>query len=166
MWTISTFIICIGEEKQSFQVTVYKDFELEFLAVPTQRHPRADREGACGIREVQFFVVSLLAGFLIFFLDRAGKIKHIGLRSARLPPSDVHMQCIPSLQCKLNTRLYTLDIEFPEIELLKTCRELGIKIVAYSPLGRGILTGQIVSVQVSKLVRRLKYTYTFQDFGG
>jgi len=40
---------------------------------------------------------------------------------------------------------FTLDIEFPEIELLKTCRELGIKIVAYSPLGRGILTGQITS---------------------
>lgn len=36
---------------------------------------------------------------------------------------------------------FTTDIESPEIALLKTCRELGVTIVAYSPLGRGMLTG-------------------------
>lgn len=36
----------------------------------------------------------------------------------------------------------TMDIEDPKIGLLKTCRELGVAIVAYSPLGRGMLTGQ------------------------
>ena len=36
---------------------------------------------------------------------------------------------------------FTTDIESPEIALLKTCRELGVAIVAYSPLGRGMLTG-------------------------
>ncbi len=30
-----------------------------------------------------------------------------------------------------------------EIDIIPTCRELGIKIVAYSPLGRGLLTGAI-----------------------
>ncbi|KAJ7636646.1 NADP-dependent oxidoreductase domain-containing protein [Roridomyces roridus] len=37
---------------------------------------------------------------------------------------------------------FTLDIEDPEIGLLTTARELGVKIIAYSPLGRGLLTGQ------------------------
>jgi aryl-alcohol dehydrogenase-like predicted oxidoreductase len=39
-----------------------------------------------------------------------------------------------------------MDIEKPEVGLLKTCRDLGIATVAYSPLGRGMLTGQIKSV--------------------
>jgi aryl-alcohol dehydrogenase-like predicted oxidoreductase len=39
--------------------------------------------------------------------------------------------------------LFTLDIESSEI--LKTCRELGVTIVAYSPIGRGILAGQFRS---------------------
>ena len=38
-----------------------------------------------------------------------------------------------------------MDIERPEMGLLKTCRELGIATVAYSPLGRGMLTGQYKS---------------------
>ena len=36
---------------------------------------------------------------------------------------------------------FTTDIESPEIALLKTCRELGVATIAYSPLGRGMLTG-------------------------
>ena len=34
-----------------------------------------------------------------------------------------------------------MDIEDPQINILNTCRELGIAIVAYSPLGRGFVTG-------------------------
>jgi aryl-alcohol dehydrogenase-like predicted oxidoreductase len=40
---------------------------------------------------------------------------------------------------------FSLDIESPQIDLLKTCRELGVAVVAYSPLGRGFLTGSIRS---------------------
>jgi len=39
-----------------------------------------------------------------------------------------------------------MDIEQPGVDLLKTCRELGIAVVAYCPLGRGMLTGQYTSV--------------------
>jgi aryl-alcohol dehydrogenase-like predicted oxidoreductase len=39
---------------------------------------------------------------------------------------------------------FSLDIEDPKIDLLRTARELGVTIVAYSPLGRGILTGNLV----------------------
>ena len=38
---------------------------------------------------------------------------------------------------------YSLWSRDPEDEILPTCRELGIGFVAYSPLGRGFLTGQI-----------------------
>lgn len=38
-----------------------------------------------------------------------------------------------------------MDIEYPEIDLLRTCQELGTAVVAYSPLGRGFLTGAIKS---------------------
>ncbi len=38
---------------------------------------------------------------------------------------------------------YSLWTRDPEEEVLATCRELGIGFVAYSPLGRGFLTGQI-----------------------
>lgn len=41
--------------------------------------------------------------------------------------------------------LFTLDIESPASEVLKTCRELGVAIVAFSPIGRGVLTGQFQS---------------------
>ncbi|OKP11108.1 Aldo-keto reductase yakc [NADP(+)] [Penicillium subrubescens] len=38
---------------------------------------------------------------------------------------------------------FATDIEWPTIDLLNTCRELGIAVVAYSPIGRGVLSGQI-----------------------
>lgn len=37
---------------------------------------------------------------------------------------------------------FFLDIEDPKVNLLTACRELGVAVVAYSPLGRGILTGR------------------------
>lgn len=40
---------------------------------------------------------------------------------------------------------FSMDIEDPQIDLLRTCRELGVAVVAYSPLGRGFLTGTIKS---------------------
>ncbi|KAF7361346.1 Aldo-keto reductase [Mycena sanguinolenta] len=40
---------------------------------------------------------------------------------------------------------FVLDIEDPKVPLLETARELGVTIVAYSPLGRGLLTGRYKS---------------------
>ena len=40
---------------------------------------------------------------------------------------------------------FSMEIEHEDIGLLKTCRELGIAIVCFSPLGRGMLAGQIKS---------------------
>jgi aryl-alcohol dehydrogenase-like predicted oxidoreductase len=69
-----------------------------------------------------------------------GKIRFIGLSEAGPQTlrraSKIH--AITALQSEFS--LWTRD---PEERILPTCRELGIGFVAYSPLGRGFLTGQI-----------------------
>jgi aryl-alcohol dehydrogenase-like predicted oxidoreductase len=49
---------------------------------------------------------------------------------------------IAALQVEYNP--FYLAIESDKTEILKTCRELGITIVAYSPLARGMITGRYV----------------------
>ena len=68
-----------------------------------------------------------------------GKIRHIGLSEAA-PETlrrSVKVHPITALQTE-----YSLWSRDPENQILATCRELGIGFVAYSPLGRGFLTGQ------------------------
>jgi aryl-alcohol dehydrogenase-like predicted oxidoreductase len=50
---------------------------------------------------------------------------------------------IAALQIEYNP--FCLEIESSKTDLLRTCRELGVAIVAYAPIGRGLLTGQIKS---------------------
>jgi aryl-alcohol dehydrogenase-like predicted oxidoreductase len=75
-------------------------------------------------------------------LVEEGKVRFLGMseaapitlrRAARVHP-------ITALQSE-----YSLWSRDPEDEILPLCRELGIAFVAYSPLGRGFLTGQITS---------------------
>jgi len=72
-------------------------------------------------------------------LVRDGKIRHIGLSEAspQTLRRAVKVHPIAALQTE-----YSLWSREPEDELLATCRDLGIGFVAYSPLGRGFLTGQ------------------------
>jgi len=72
-------------------------------------------------------------------LVKEGKIRHIGLSeaSANTLRRAVKVHPIAALQTEYS--LWTRD---PEHEILATCRELSIGFVAYSPLGRGFLTGQ------------------------
>jgi aryl-alcohol dehydrogenase-like predicted oxidoreductase len=72
-------------------------------------------------------------------LVQEGKIRHIGLSEAspQTLRRAVKIHPITALQTE-----YSLWSREPEDELLATCRELGIGFVAYSPLGRGFLTGQ------------------------
>jgi aryl-alcohol dehydrogenase-like predicted oxidoreductase len=72
-------------------------------------------------------------------LVRAGKIRHIGLSEAG-PATIRRAQAVhPIAALQTEYSLWTRD---PEDEVLSTTRELGIAFVAYSPLGRGFLTGQ------------------------
>ncbi len=73
-------------------------------------------------------------------LVQAGKVRQIGLSEAE--PDIIRkahaVHPISALQSE-----YSLWSREPENEILTTTRELGISFVAYSPLGRGFLTGQI-----------------------
>ncbi|MGO9613082.1 MAG: aldo/keto reductase [Dissulfurispiraceae bacterium] len=71
-------------------------------------------------------------------LVKEGKIRYVGLSEAASATlrraASVHS--IAMLQTE-----YSLWTREPETDVLQTCRELGISLVAYSPLGRGFLTG-------------------------
>jgi aryl-alcohol dehydrogenase-like predicted oxidoreductase len=73
-------------------------------------------------------------------LVKEGKVRHIGLSEVRAETlrraAKVHP--ITALQSE-----YSLWTREPEDGVLDACRDLGIGFVAYSPLGRGFLTGQI-----------------------
>lgn len=77
-------------------------------------------------------------------LVRAGKVRYLGMSEAAATTlrqaHDVHP--ISALQTEYS--LWTRD---PEDEILPTVRELGIGFVAYSPLGRGFLTGRFQKLE-------------------
>lgn len=73
-------------------------------------------------------------------LVRAGKVRFLGLSEAG--PQTIRRAHAVHPITALQTE-YSLWSRDPEDEVLPTCRELGIGFVAYSPLGRGFLTGQI-----------------------
>jgi aryl-alcohol dehydrogenase-like predicted oxidoreductase len=73
-------------------------------------------------------------------LVQAGKVRHLGLSEAG--PATLRRAAKVHPIAALQTE-YSLWSRDPEDEILATCRELGIGFVAYSPLGRGFLTGQI-----------------------
>jgi aryl-alcohol dehydrogenase-like predicted oxidoreductase len=75
-------------------------------------------------------------------LVAAGKVRFLGLSEAS--PATLRrahaVHPIAALQTEYS--LWTRDVE---AEILPTCRELGVTLVAYSPLGRGFLTGKFAS---------------------
>src|SRR5579871_1978908 len=72
-------------------------------------------------------------------LIKAGKIKYIGLSEAG--PATIRRASAVHSIAALQTE-YSLWTRDPENEVLPTTRKLGIAFVAYSPLGRGFLTGR------------------------
>ena len=79
-------------------------------------------------------------------LKAEGKIGAIGLSEVSAATLRRAHKVHPIAAVQVEYSPFALDIESPEIDILETCRELGIAIVAYSPLGRGFLTGQLKSV--------------------
>src|SRR6266550_5004603 len=75
-------------------------------------------------------------------LVEAGKVRHLGLSEAA--PATIRRAHAVHPITALQTE-YSLWSRDPEEEILPTVRELGIGFVAYSPLGRGFLSGQIQS---------------------
>ncbi|CAG9954630.1 unnamed protein product [Clonostachys rosea f. rosea IK726] len=81
-------------------------------------------------------------------LKAEGKIKHIGL--SEITASTLRRACkvaqIDAIQVEYSA--FVLDIENTG-GILETARELGVTVVAYSPLGRGILTGNLSQDAIS-----------------
>ena len=73
-------------------------------------------------------------------LVRAGKVRYLGLSEAGAETIRRAHAVHPISAVQSEYSLWTRD---PEDGVLQTCRELGIALVPYSPLGRGFLTGQI-----------------------
>jgi len=91
-------------------------------------------------------------------LVKEGKVRHLGLSETSAETlrraSAVHP--IAALQSEYS--LWTRD---PEDKILPVCRELGIGFVAYSPLGRGFLTGKLSETSLDERDYR-RYTPRFQ----
>lgn len=93
-----------------------------------------------------------------------GKIRHLGL--SEVSPSTLRRACavhqIAAVQVEYNP--FVLEIE--SNDLLRTSRELGVATVAYSPVGRGFLTGQIKSLDdlPDNDFRKISPKYTPENF--
>ncbi|KAJ5935618.1 NADP-dependent oxidoreductase domain-containing protein [Penicillium verhagenii] len=77
-------------------------------------------------------------------LKNEGKIRHIGLSEVSAATLRRAYAVHPIAALQMEYSPFALDIE--KYDVLQTCRELGVTVVAYSPIGRGILTGQIKSL--------------------
>lgn len=76
----------------------------------------------------------------------SGKVKYIGLSECGTDTLRRASKIHPITAYQIEYSPFSMDIENPEFGLLQTCRELGIATVAYSPLGRGMLTWQYKSI--------------------
>ena len=76
-------------------------------------------------------------------LAKEGKIRHLGLSEANGATLRRAQKVHPISALQSEYSLFSRDVEG---DILNTCRELGIAFVAYSPLGRGFLSGRIRSV--------------------
>jgi aryl-alcohol dehydrogenase-like predicted oxidoreductase len=77
-------------------------------------------------------------------LVRQGKVRHIGLSEAGADTIRRAHAVHPIAALQSEYSLWTRD---PEDDVLPTLRELGIGLVAYSPLGRGFLTGKLRDIK-------------------
>ncbi|KAL7948628.1 Aldo/keto reductase [Trichoderma barbatum] len=73
------------------------------------------------------------------------KIRHLGLCEVSAATLRRAHAVHPITAIQVEYSPFSVDIQKPQIDILDTARELGIAVVAYSPLGRGMLTGQIKS---------------------
>jgi len=76
-------------------------------------------------------------------LVKEGKVRYLGLSECSSRTLRRAYKVHPIAAVQIEYSLFSLDIEREDIGLKKTCEELGVAIVAYSPLSRGMLTGQI-----------------------
>ncbi|MBZ5693835.1 MAG: aldo/keto reductase [Acidobacteriia bacterium] len=95
-------------------------------------------------------------------LIEQGKVRYLGLSEAGSQTIRRAHATYPIAALQSEYSLWTRD---PEDGVLATCRELGIGFVPYSPLGRGILTGQVKSAEFGpKDFRRMSPRFQGDNF--
>ena len=97
-------------------------------------------------------------------LVRAGKVRYLGLSEAGVATIRRAHAVHPITALQMEYSLWTRD---PEDGALAACRELGIGFVAYSPLGRGFLTGQFKRFEdfAADDYRRISPRFQGENFG-
>lgn len=78
-------------------------------------------------------------------LKAAGKIRYLGLSECSARTLARAAKVAPIAAAQMEFSPFALEIESAQTDFLATARALGVKIVAYSPLGRGFLAGAIKS---------------------
>jgi len=78
-------------------------------------------------------------------LVKEGRVRYLGLSECSARTLRRAHKVHPIAACQLEYSMFSLDIERSEIGLKEACDELGVAIVAFSPLGRGMFTGEIKS---------------------
>jgi aryl-alcohol dehydrogenase-like predicted oxidoreductase len=95
-------------------------------------------------------------------LVSAGKVRHLGLSEVSPATLRAAHAVHPIAAVQMEYSLFSRDVE---AEMLDTCRELGVALVAYSPVGRGLLTGAITdtSALVESDYRRTAPRFTEEN---
>lgn len=93
-------------------------------------------------------------------LVKEGKVRYLGLSEAAVKTLHRAVKVHPITALQTEYSLWTRD---PESAILPTCRELGIGFVAYSPLGRGFLTGQFRTFKDLPADDYRRFSPRFQD---
>jgi aryl-alcohol dehydrogenase-like predicted oxidoreductase len=95
-------------------------------------------------------------------LIEQGKVRYLGISEAGAKTIRRAHATYPLTALQSEYSLWTRD---PEGDILSTCRELGIGLVPYSPLGRGFLTGQVKSADFGpKDFRRISPRFQGENF--
>jgi aryl-alcohol dehydrogenase-like predicted oxidoreductase len=95
-------------------------------------------------------------------LIEQGKVRYLGLSEAGAKTIRRAHAVYPITALQSEYSIWTRD---PEGEILDTCRELGVGLVPYSPLGRGILTGKVKNSDFGpKDFRRISPRFQGENF--
>ncbi|MCJ1311719.1 hypothetical protein MMC25_005392 [Agyrium rufum] len=99
-------------------------------------------------------------------LVKEGKVKYLGLSECSADTLRRGHAIHPIAAAQMEYSPFAMEIESAETEFLKTCRELGVAVISYSPLGRGFLTGRYRSLDDfdEKDFRRIQPRFSKENF--
>jgi aryl-alcohol dehydrogenase-like predicted oxidoreductase len=98
-------------------------------------------------------------------LKQEGKIRYLGLSECSTQTLKRASRVHPIAAAEMEFSPFALEIESSQTDFLVTARDLGTKIVAYSPLGRGFLTGAIKNRNdVDEIRRKMFPRFSEENF--